>query len=55
MLQGRPMWREPGAVPVQGADEKESYVPVFYRVTIEPITGHRAVAHSRETEARAAD
>jgi uncharacterized protein len=55
LLQGRPMWWEPGAIPVEGADEKESYVPVFYRVTVERITGYRAVAHTLETEPRAED
>lgn len=46
LLQGRPMWWEPGAVSIEGVDEARSFVPIFYRVTIESVSGYRALARS---------
>jgi hypothetical protein len=55
LLQGRPMWWEPGAVPVEGADRRESYVPIFYRISVDRISGYRAVDSAPEEEPRAED
>jgi len=41
LLQDRPMWWEPGAVSLEGSDGRG--LPIFYRVTIDRITGQRAV------------
>lgn len=49
LLQGRPMWWEPGAISVEGVDEERDFVPIFYRVTIEHISGYRARSRTRES------
>lgn len=46
LLQGRPMWWQPGAFSAEGGDETRSHVPIFYRVTIDRISGYRALPDS---------
>jgi nitroimidazol reductase NimA-like FMN-containing flavoprotein (pyridoxamine 5'-phosphate oxidase superfamily) len=44
LLQGRPMWWEPGAVTVADRSQTLGFEPVYYRVRIDQLTGLRAVA-----------
>lgn len=37
------MWWQPGAITVASYDRKRGFVPVFYRIEIDHVTGHRAV------------
>ena len=46
LLQGRPMWWEPGAVTVAERHPTLGSEPVYYRVSIDQLTGHRGVASS---------
>jgi uncharacterized protein len=46
LLQQRPMWWEPGAVTVADRDTTRGFAPVYYRLNIEQLTGHRGVASS---------
>lgn len=41
LLQGRPMWWEPGATSVEGVDEERGFLPIFYRVSIDQVSGYR--------------
>ena len=43
LLQHRPMWWEPGATTLDDYDGSDGYAPIFYRVQIDSITGHRGV------------
>jgi len=42
LLQGRAMWWEPGTVAVAHRDEAASLAPIYYRISIEHMTGHRS-------------
>jgi hypothetical protein len=58
-LQERVMWWEPAYISQQHRDQPHSLTPIFYRIHIEKITGHRATSDepfSRQNgERRAAD
>ena len=43
LLQRRPMWWQPGAMSVHNADGARSHVPIFYRIGLEHVSGHRGV------------
>lgn len=43
LLQRRPMWWEPGAVSLDGHDASGSYVPIFYRINVDSVSGYRGV------------
>ncbi len=43
LLQGRPMWWQPASVAVAQHDDSRDFAPVFFRISIERLTGHRAV------------
>jgi nitroimidazol reductase NimA-like FMN-containing flavoprotein (pyridoxamine 5'-phosphate oxidase superfamily) len=42
LLQSKAMWWEPGYVKTMLQGKERSLVPVFYRIHITEITGHRA-------------
>ncbi len=45
LLQTRKMWWEPGAIGITGRNDRDGGpepVPVYYRINIERMTGHRA-------------
>jgi uncharacterized protein len=42
LLQKRAMWWEPACVAVADWDYPKSLVPIFYRIRIDRLTGHRA-------------
>ena len=44
LLQGRPMWWEPGAVTVADRPQAQGFAPVYYRISIDQVTGHRGAA-----------
>lgn len=49
LLQRRPMWWEPGAVSLDGHDASGGCAPIFYRVTVDSVSGHRGVpAYGRQ-------
>jgi hypothetical protein len=48
------MWWQPGAITVTGQDRKQGFVPVFYRIAVENVTGYRGVPALDESS-RAAD
>lgn len=41
LLQGRPMWWEPGTVAVADRDNSAQLTPVYYRISMEHVTGRR--------------
>ena len=41
-LQARAMWWEPAFVKVTNKEQSKTFIPVFYRIRIDHITGHRA-------------
>lgn len=43
LLQNHTMWWQPGAITVTGRARKDGFVPVFYRIAIENMTGYRGV------------
>jgi nitroimidazol reductase NimA-like FMN-containing flavoprotein (pyridoxamine 5'-phosphate oxidase superfamily) len=47
LLQRRPMWWEPGATSPTGDDPGRGYAPIFYRVTVESLSGYRGVPVAR--------
>jgi len=51
LLQKRPMWWEPGSV---GVEHQGRSAPIFYRIHITEMTGHRASPDSVEAAATAA-
>jgi nitroimidazol reductase NimA-like FMN-containing flavoprotein (pyridoxamine 5'-phosphate oxidase superfamily) len=61
LLQKHPMWWEPGVVSQEHRDIPHSAIPVFYRINITRLTGHRATpkpygsASEVETESKAKD
>lgn len=42
LLQKRAMWWQPAWVPVNNAKQAMTFIPVFYRIRIDRITGHCA-------------
>jgi nitroimidazol reductase NimA-like FMN-containing flavoprotein (pyridoxamine 5'-phosphate oxidase superfamily) len=42
LLRRRPMWWQPASVAVTGAQQAKTFAPIFYRIRINRITGHRA-------------
>ena len=42
LLQRRAMWWQPGSVSVLHRGESQAFTPVFYRIRIDHMTGHRA-------------
>ena len=42
LLRQRPMWWEPGAITTADRDHSQGSEPVYYRINIEHVTGHRA-------------
>jgi uncharacterized protein len=49
LLQERPMWWEPGAVTVAERPETRGFAPVYYRISIDQLTGHRGGASPKPT------
>jgi nitroimidazol reductase NimA-like FMN-containing flavoprotein (pyridoxamine 5'-phosphate oxidase superfamily) len=45
-LQSRAMWWEPAYISQVHRDEPHSLTPVFYRIHVEKMTGHRATSES---------
>ena len=45
------MWWQPGSVAVAHRDDSRDFTPVFYRINIERLTGHRGVPAPGETAA----
>lgn len=43
LLRSHTMWWQPGAVTVASYDKTQGFVPVFYRIKIKDVTGHRGV------------
>jgi nitroimidazol reductase NimA-like FMN-containing flavoprotein (pyridoxamine 5'-phosphate oxidase superfamily) len=44
-LQERAMWWEPAYITPEHPDQTHSLTPIFYRIHIKKITGHRATSH----------
>ena len=42
LLRKRAMWWQPGCVAVANTEQAKTFTPVFYRIRIDRITGHRA-------------
>jgi nitroimidazol reductase NimA-like FMN-containing flavoprotein (pyridoxamine 5'-phosphate oxidase superfamily) len=51
LLEKRVMWWEPSYVSQQHRDQPHSLTPIFYRIHIRKMTGHRATADESETAA----
>jgi nitroimidazol reductase NimA-like FMN-containing flavoprotein (pyridoxamine 5'-phosphate oxidase superfamily) len=49
LLQKRVMWWEPAYISQAHRDHPHSLIPIFFRIKIEEITGHRACSDDRET------
>jgi nitroimidazol reductase NimA-like FMN-containing flavoprotein (pyridoxamine 5'-phosphate oxidase superfamily) len=49
LLQKRPMWWEPAYISQQHRDQPHSLAPIFYRIHIEKMTGHRATPEDQAT------
>lgn len=43
LLQNHTMWWQPGAIRVTGSGRERGFVPVFYRIDIENVTGYRGI------------
>lgn len=50
LLQKRAMWWEPAYLSQEHRDQPHSLIPVFFRIQIEKMTGHRATLKSEEAE-----
>jgi nitroimidazol reductase NimA-like FMN-containing flavoprotein (pyridoxamine 5'-phosphate oxidase superfamily) len=57
LLRNRPMWWQPGSVVVTNHADSRDFTPVFYRINIDSLTGHRGVPAPGEaaTDALAED
>jgi len=42
LLQRRTMWWQPASVPVAAPSDGAAITPIFYRISIDKVTGHRA-------------
>lgn len=49
-LQERAMWWEPAYISQEHRDQSHSLTPVFYRIHIEKMTGHRATTEKEQEE-----
>ena len=49
LLQRRPMWWQPGAMSLEGHIDSAGYVPIFFRVSIESVSGYRGVPAAYES------
>jgi nitroimidazol reductase NimA-like FMN-containing flavoprotein (pyridoxamine 5'-phosphate oxidase superfamily) len=49
LLQRRAMWWEPAFLATEHRDTPHSFTPIFYRIHINRMTGHRATLHQRDT------
>lgn len=49
-LQKRVMWWEPAYISQEHRDNAHSLTPIFFRIKIEKVTGHRANSDDRETD-----
>lgn len=49
LLQQRVMWWEPAYISQQHRDQPHSLTPIFFRIHIEKITGHRATSEKSDT------
>jgi nitroimidazol reductase NimA-like FMN-containing flavoprotein (pyridoxamine 5'-phosphate oxidase superfamily) len=47
-LQKRALWWEPAYISPEHRDQAHSLTPVFYRICIDKMTGHRATANASE-------
>lgn len=52
-LQKRAMWWEPAYISQEHRDQPHSLTPIFYRIRIDSVTGHRANSDDGETAKRA--
>lgn len=52
-LQKRVMWWEPAYISQAHRDQPHSLIPVFYRIRIDKMTGHRATADKDQANAAA--
>ncbi len=50
LLQRQAMWWEPACVAVEHRDSPNSVTPIFYRVRLDRLTGHRASPDSVESQ-----
>jgi len=50
LLQQRPVWWEPAYISQEHRDQPHSLTPIFYRIHIDKITGHRATPEKSETK-----
>lgn len=48
LLQKRAMWWEPAYISQQHRDQLHSLIPIFYRIRIERMTGHRATPENEQ-------
>lgn len=48
LLQRRAMWWEPGTAVIARCDESASLAPVYYRISMEHVTGRRGALSPRE-------
>ena len=53
VLQKRAMWWEPAYMSQEHRDQPHSLTPVFYRIHIQQITGHRATSEKEQPECAA--
>jgi uncharacterized protein len=44
LLQERPIWWEPGAAAMADREQTQGFAAVYYRVSIDRLTGHRRLA-----------
>ena len=54
LLRRHAMWWQPGSVSNLHRDPAQPLVPIYYRIRIERVTGHRATPEADETPASAA-
>lgn len=51
LLQKRAMWWQPATIALPHHDESPAITPVFYRIRLESVTGHRAMPDPAEVAA----
>lgn len=44
LLQEQAMWWQPASMAIKNAKQAKTFIPVFYRIRIDRITGHRAAS-----------
>ena len=55
LLQKRVMWWEPAYLSQEHRDQTHSLTPIFYRIHIDKMTGHRATSDKRPKKPALAD